>query len=347
MKQSDLIQKSKLHKLFSPFYSGIGHILTFHRVCTENNYVLMKALQVTPEYLESVIKFFISNNIEIVNLDECYRRINSKDKVKRFVVFTFDDGYVDNYTNALPVFEKYNAPFTIFLTTGFPDHKIVLWWYLLENLINSNNKIEFKDDGDSFLYNTSTLEEKRIAFMKIRNYILESNHKNYYTRLNTIFKDENIDLFRLTRELALSWKQVIELDTHELVTIGAHTVNHMALSRLNDDEVVEEISNSKKIIETKIKSPVQYLAYPIGTSMEAGEREFNLARMCNIKMAVTTEKGNIFKHHTNYLYSLPRIGINENLSIPNIDLYINGMTTFRDRVIEKFTSCKEKLFQMI
>ena len=78
------------------------------------------------------IEYFISRKIDILSLDDCHARIISGKKEKSFAAFTFDDGYVDNLTLALPVFEHYGVPFTIFLTTGFPDHQIVLWWYLLE-----------------------------------------------------------------------------------------------------------------------------------------------------------------------------------------------------------------------
>jgi peptidoglycan/xylan/chitin deacetylase (PgdA/CDA1 family) len=328
MNKADLIQSSKLHKVFKPFYSGIGHIFMFHRVCNENDYIITKDLQVTPEYLENVLKYFIYNNIDIVTLDECYNRITAKGKVKRFAVFTFDDGYADNLTHALPVFEKYNAPFALFLATGYPDYKIVLWWYLLEYLVLNNSSIKFNEGGDTYFYNTLTLDEKRDAFSKIRRYIRESNHKNLLSRLKTIFNSYYYDLFELTKKLALSWEQVIELSNHSLVTIGAHTVNHLVLSKLTENEVMKEINESVKIIERKTGKPVLYLAYPFGGNNEASVREFNIAGNCSVKMAFTAKNGNIFKRHAHHLTALPRIGINESWSISHIDLYINGLTPF-------------------
>ena len=330
MNYIDLIQKSKIHKIFKPFYSGIGHVLMFHRVSNDNEYNITKGLQVSTGYMESVLEFFISSKIDIVSLDECYNRIKAKGKMKRFVSFTFDDGYADNLTHALPVFEKYNAPFSVFLATGYPDHTVVLWWYLLENLVMENEKIEFKDSSGIYVFNTLTLAEKTDALWKIRRYILESNQEDLLSRLKTVFHDKNIDFFELTKKMALSWDQVIELSNHPLVTIGAHTVNHLALSKLSENKVIEEIIDSIKIIEEKIGKPVLYFAYPIGTAAEASEREFNIAKNCNAKMAFTAVKGNIFKYHSEQLHSLPRIGINERLKIPNIDLYINGLTPFRD-----------------
>ena len=333
MTKWDLIRYSRLHKVFKPFYSGIGHVLMFHRVINENDYIFNRNIQVTQDYLEDILRYFIYNNIDIVTLDECYNRITAEGKVKRFVAFTFDDGYTDNLINALPVFEKFDAPFALFLATGFPDHKIILWWYLLENLVLNSNRIEFNDGDNHYLYNTVTLDEKKDAFWKIRGYIVESNEDNLLFRLKNIFNKTEDEMLDLTKKLALSWDQVIEFSNHPLVTIGAHTVNHLALSKLKENKVIEEINESIKIIEDKIKKPVIHLAYPIGSYSAANIREFNITERCNVKMAFTAKDGNIFKRHINHLYSLPRIGVDETRGITFIDLYINGFTPFINKIL--------------
>ena len=332
MNKVDLIYYSKLSKIFKPF-SGIGHVLLFHRVCNDNENQVTKGLQVTQEYLDRVIQYFISRKIDIISLDECYNRIISKATVRRFVVFTFDDGYADNLTHALPVFERYNAPFSVFLATGFPDYSVILWWYLLDNLVMNTDRIEFLYGDDIYCFRTETLNEKTDAFGKIRNFILESNQEDCLTRLAAVFNGEPKDLLALTKKLALTWDQVRELSKNPLVTIGAHTVNHLALSKLNEGKVIKEITDSIRIIQEQTGKPVSYLAYPIGTSAEASVREYNLSKQCNVKMAFTTERGNIFKHHAKYLQSLPRIGLNERWRNSHIDLYINGLTPFIDRIV--------------
>ncbi len=334
MTKYDIIRSLKIHKIFKPFYSGIGHVLMFHRVCDDNNYIINKYLHVTTDTLEDVLQYFISRNIDIVTLDECYNRMTTKGRVKRFVSFTFDDGYVDNLINALPVFEKYNVPFTLFLATGFPDHQIVLWWYLLENMVINNDRILFTDGGINYSYTTGSMDEKKDAFWAIRRKILESDEDNLLPRLKNIFGKNEDELLALTKELSLSWEQLKELSNHPLVDIGAHTISHLALSRLSEDKVIEEINNSVEIIEKRIKRKVLHLAYPIGSASAASNREFNITEKCNIKMAFTGIDGNIFKYHANHLYSLPRIGVDETRGITFIDLYINGFTPFLNKIFQ-------------
>lgn len=328
MNKIDILKYSNLHKVFKPFYSGIGHVLVFHRVCNNSETIFHKNLQVTPEHLENVLKFFISNKIDIVTLDECYDRITTRSKPKRFVVFTFDDGYADNLTHALPVFEKYNAPLALFLATGFPDHRIAFWGYSLENLVLKHNKIEINEDGKPDTYNADTPNEKEETYFKIRQYLKMSNKENAISRLISVFGSDYEQHFDQSTRLMLSWNQLLRLSKHPLVTIGTHTSNHFVLSGLKENEVINEIEESVKVIETKTGKRVRYLAYPFGGKYDAGEREFRIAKRCNMKMAFTTNNGNLFKHHSQQLTSLPRIVLNENWTTSYLDLYINGLIPF-------------------
>jgi len=226
------MRNNNLYSLIEKFTPGIGQVLMFHRVYDRENSVFNKYLQVTPEFLEKVIKYYISRNIEIVSLDECHKRIVSKERKRRFVAFTLDDGYADNLTHALPVFEKYNAPFTIFLATGYPDQKVILWWYLIEDLILKHDSISFSYESQNYSFITLTKDEKEEAFWKIRRFIMNSEQENLEPRLKAVLNDNFADLKYPTKKLALSWEQVAELSNHPLVTIGAHTVNHLALSKL-------------------------------------------------------------------------------------------------------------------
>jgi len=226
MNKAKLLHTFKIYKLFKPFYSGIGHVLMFHRVGNNREYMFNSDLMVGTGFLEEALKYFISRDIDIISLDECYNRIVSGKRTRRFVAITFDDGYRDNLTHALPVLEKYNAPFTVFLITAFPDHRMILWWYLLEELVMNNPEIEFSDNGRSFSYATSTEAEKKAAFWEIRRYIMNSDQEQLIPVFRNIFNAGEEKLYEPVRQMALSWEQVRELAGHPLVTMGAHTVNH-------------------------------------------------------------------------------------------------------------------------
>jgi len=304
----------------------------YHRVGTNEKQVFTRALTVSPGSLERDIQYFRSRKIDIVSLDECYERITSRSRAKRFVAFTFDDGYEDNLTHALPVFEKYQAPFSVFLATGFPDHKVVLWPYMLEKLVLDSRKVEFNDGDRSFSFGTATMDEKKDAYREIRNYILSSSHENYLPRLMNIFGTGVPELYSLTKKLALSWKQVADLSNHPLVTIGSHTVSHMALSSLSDDQVLQELTRARTIIESHTGKPVSYMAYPFGTASAVGQREFDMAGRAGLKLAFTTVANNIMKRHADQLHALPRIEMREEWGDQYLDLFVSGFLPLLQRL---------------
>ena len=96
---SPLLFYSRSYFLSKHFYSGLGSILTFHRVCPENSKPRIRGtagLEVTPEYLENTIRFLHHNNYEIVSMTGAAKILKTGNNDKKFAVFTFDDGYIDN-----------------------------------------------------------------------------------------------------------------------------------------------------------------------------------------------------------------------------------------------------------
>jgi len=337
MNKTQVIQKTGIHKLFKPFYGGVGHTLMFHRVYNEDERLVTKGLQVSQKYIERVINYFIEKKIDIVSLDEFYERITSKKKPKRFVTFTFDDGYIDNLTHALPVFEKYDAPFSVFVTTGYVDNTAFLWWYLIEEIILKENHVEFSFNNQEFNLKTETEDEKRDAFAKIKTVILECRNLDEYNALmEVVLKDSGIMPFALNEKLIMSLEQTKKLSNHPLVTLGAHTLNHLALSKMSEKDVYDEIQGSMKRLKEITGQTVKYFAYPYGTSMEAGEREFEIAGKCNLKIAFTTQKKNISRKQSQNLFSIPRIGINPRMGLDHIDLYMSGFSVAKDAISNRF-----------
>ncbi len=328
-----LVRCTRGYKLLKPFYSGIGHILTFHRVCGKNNgkrLSMCSGLEVRPEYLENVVNFFLSHDYDVISLDQLSHNLQ-RDKInKKFVIFTFDDGYIDNLTYAYPIFKRYHIPFTIYITTGFPDRSAVLWWYLLEEMILERDFITFEIEGEIFNFHCAAFEEKEKVFLKVLAIIKNSHENNYWGRIQQIFVSNRIDIHKKTEELILDWQQIRELSNDPLVTIGSHTVHHYCLSKLSEAGVRHEILESKRKLESHIDREVRHFAYPFGHRKEAGAREFKLTRECGYQTALTGRSANIFLGHRDHLEALPRITMGESLDNQRLLFLINGLMHCRN-----------------
>ena len=248
-----LLSHSRSYYLSKPFYSGLGSILMFHRVCPESSRPRIRGnsgLEVTPEYLENTIKFLRKSNYEIVSLSRVAKILNDNYKKKKFAVLTFDDGYIDNYVHAYPIFKKHRVPFSIYVATNFPDGNAILWWYILEDLILKEARIEFQLNGLEYQYSCASLLQKEWAYQQIHGLILNGPSNDLNQRIRQVFKNYDIDFLKKTSELALTWEQIREMSTDPLVEIGAHTISHHVLSKLTDSAAQKEIEGSRDKIES-------------------------------------------------------------------------------------------------
>lgn len=70
----------------------------------------------------------------------------------------------------------------------------------------------------------------------------------------------------------LSWKQILRLKDSQLVEFGSHTLHHLDLNRLEKDQIISEIENSKNIIEEKLNRRVRHFSYPRGIYNKEAEK---------------------------------------------------------------------------
>ena len=112
----------------------LGHILMLHRVVEQRSEGENRELEITPGFLKQTIKDYRQKGYRFVSIDEACDILEEGKRVKPFVCLTFDDGYHDNYTNALPLLKREQVPFAIYVTIGFIDNKQPMWWYPGEQL---------------------------------------------------------------------------------------------------------------------------------------------------------------------------------------------------------------------
>ena len=237
---------------------------------------------------------------------------------------TSTSGTSTNYTYAYPVLKKHSIPFAIYITTGYLDGKAVFWWYLLEDLVSKNNLVTFDMQRKIFRFKCGTEPEKIDTYAKIRSTLICSDEIQFPKRLKAIFEPYGIDLLKQTEELVLSWDKVKELIKDPLVTIGAHTVNHLSLNSLSKSAIEYEVLESKKIIENHIDKNVEHFSYPFGSKNEVEEREFELVKQFGFKTATTTRAANVFYEHLNHMEALPRLDLGEGMTTQKLNFITSG-----------------------
>ena len=90
-----------------------------------------------------------------------------------------------------------------------------------------------------------------------------------------------------TRKKLLDWGEILEIKDHG-VTFGSHTKTHPFLSRLSREEIEREVHDSKKTLEGKLDSPVDFFCYPYG---DHDQRVVTAVERAGYKGAVTVQRG--------------------------------------------------------
>lgn len=186
---------------------------------------------------ERYVKWLMNNNFEFINGDEVIAFLKGEQKLKNCKIWiSLDDGWRSNI-DLIPIIEKYKVPVTIFvntapLKTGF-----------------------FRD----------TLE-KRLKRL------LPAAYQNDISKLKMIPEKIRGEIQReLEKKIPLHWErealnkeELMQLATHPLVTIGAHTHNHVMLSRCTDGEIQFEIESNLEVLHDVLPYKVQVFSFPYG-----------------------------------------------------------------------------------
>jgi peptidoglycan/xylan/chitin deacetylase (PgdA/CDA1 family) len=305
---------SGLYEAMRPLVGGVGAILTLHHVRPRRPEAFQpnRLLEVSREFLEQLLHRLRQERVDLVSLDEMHRRMTASEFQRRFVCITFDDGYKDLLQHAYPLLKKYQVPFALYIPTSFPDRIGELWWVALEAAIAQNDRIGLIVNGKDRFFDCATVTEKRELYDEAYRYLRSMKDENELRRMvRNLCADHNIDPLSFSRDLCMSWEEIVQLAADPLCTVGAHTVNHVMLRKVQNDATVRaEMEMSRAVLEAALDRRPEHLAYPVGDSTSAGPREFRIAAELGFKTAVTTRPGVIFKVHRDHLTALPRISVN-------------------------------------
>jgi peptidoglycan/xylan/chitin deacetylase (PgdA/CDA1 family) len=293
-----------------PIAQGCGVILMFHHVrpWRERAFAPNRLLEITPEFLDEVLRTLVEMGFEVVPLDEVPARLRQAGAP--FAALTFDDGYRDNLEHAWPVLSRHRAPFTVFVTSEFASGQGRLWWIELEEAIARLDRLSLDLGDETISLACATATEKQRAFERVYRRLRSGPEDRLRAVTALLCQQAGVNPATLVRDLCLGWDELRMLALAPGVSVGAHTLSHPMLAKWPVEVAQREIADSKAEIETRLGAAVSHFAYPVGDPGSAGPREFALAREAGFVTAVTTRPGHLFSAHASHLHALPRISVN-------------------------------------
>jgi peptidoglycan/xylan/chitin deacetylase (PgdA/CDA1 family) len=280
-------------------FAGRAVILMFHEIQRDCRSELVTGASV--ELFEHSLNWLQREGWTIVSLEECLERLAGDDQSRRYAVLTFDDGHRDNVSVALPILERNNAPFTMYVPTAALTRTMQSWWLGLRELIRSREAITI--DAMGVRLRCPDLRSKQVALRKVIDWV----HQDYKrsAALATTFENAGISMSAVNDRYFLDERALQRLARHPLASIGGHTTSHQALSSLDAASARTELADNRNYLENLVQLPVRHLAYPYGA---CGLREERLANEVGYVSAVSTRHDQLSGDRLDR-FALPRIGV--------------------------------------
>lgn len=224
------------------------------------------------------------------------------------IAFTFDDGYADNVTRALPILERCGAKATFYLAAGLVESRTAPWWdelaFVLEHARTPAAGTTIA--GTALALEASTPAGRQAALRAV------------LPLLRVAPAEQRARLDALRGALGVTAPAPCELADWPLarrlaeagMEIGAHTMTHPFLTLLSPEEQRREIAESAALAAGRTGGAVTGLAYPVG---DHDGRTVEAARAAGLAYAVTTRAGDCAPGAD--AFRLPRRALPEGASV--------------------------------
>ena len=129
--------KQIIKRKFDHFLHPVkGEIVMLHRVTSnQSNQPENHRFEISPAKLTELLNHYKQRGYWFASMEQVKQMQQTKQySSKPFVCITFDDGYAQTLTEALPIFRQFNCPFCVYVTTGFMDGTADCPWYASEKV---------------------------------------------------------------------------------------------------------------------------------------------------------------------------------------------------------------------
>ena len=284
----DALSSERLLGLTAPLTRAHGIIFFAHRFAD----VERGSPGHDPEVLRQDLELLRRNKFNLTTLVDVVQRLEEGvPLLPRTIVFTIDDGYADYYRVAAPIFAEFDCPATVFVTTGFLDGQVWMWWdqiaFILENSKRSTISLELDDLLLAEQWRTA--EERELAAARISRRLYDVSDEQKWRAISALADCLEVEVPVLPPEnySPMSWEDVRKCERLG-TSFGPHTITHPILSRLKDSQAELEVSGSWERLKSEVKTPVPVFCFPDGSEGTYSERDVSNIRRAGLLAAVTT-----------------------------------------------------------
>lgn len=237
---------------------GRHQILFFHRVPARRDE--LQPHEPTPDEFATALAMLARFGTAL-SLSEAVDRLATGRLPKASFSVTFDDGYRDNYENALPSLERYQIPATVFVATAFLDGGRMWNDNVIEAIrVLPAGRLDLSDLGLGIIELSPEPSGRRPLIGKLLEQLKYLPLPERLAKTQALAK-----LAGLPAESDLMMTSEQLRDWHRRgMEVGGHTDTHPILARLDDAQARQEILRGRERLTELLGEAPTLFAYPNG-----------------------------------------------------------------------------------
>jgi peptidoglycan/xylan/chitin deacetylase (PgdA/CDA1 family) len=257
-------------------------ILLYHRVTrlADDRW----SIAVTPEHFAEHMEL-LRHRATLVPLEGLRAALDAPNANGPIVSVTFDDGYADNFHEALPILSRWDVPATFFVASGPVSRGREFWWDDLDRLVSAEQY------GDTWTRLRDLSGAERDA------------------TLESLRHASGLDPSPRPGRRALSPDELACLARDARIEIGAHSVSHSRLAPLPAEAQRTEIEESRRQLSAIVGRPIESFAYPFGRAADYTLETMSLVRDAGFSRACINQPGRVDRSTDRF--ALPRIYVRD------------------------------------
>lgn len=270
---------------------------------------------------------FFRDNCNVVTMEEVIDVVKGKSTLpEKAVLLTFDDGYIDNYTFALPLLEKFGFQGSFFIPgKTFTTHQLLdvnKIHFILASADIKKLVVDVKDKMDYYRgqeYDYPSTEElwnqyatdgrydgKDTVFVKrILQTVLPEKLRNQISS-DLFEKYVGVTEEQLAYELYMTPEQIRTLKKHGMF-IGLHGYDHYWLANLPTEQMHQDVGHALEAMQEFIDPDCWVMNYPYGNQNQE-VIDYIRQRGCVLGLTTEVRAADLDKDDR---YLLPRLDCND------------------------------------
>lgn len=243
-------------------------VLFYHGVADDPDPVIETESIAAKDFVRQMT--YLKHHYHVISVREFEERFITNKWEGNEVLLTFDDGYKNMLSTALPVLENFQFPFVLFYTTNNISRGELFATTVnrLVVLVSSLHQLVLP----SCQINTELTAQNRTSVAECISKQLKNRPLNevqaIVAELTSLISQDEMESLRerYSSINPMNWDEAKQISSSPLCTIGSHCVDHICChANQNMEEVTRQICESKRVIENQIGMSCDYFSYPNGS----------------------------------------------------------------------------------